>query len=118
MNMLKSLFGGGSGNAGAMTATEAHALINSPTPPFILDVREASEFTAGHIAGATLIPLGELEARMDELPQDRTILCVCASGGRSSMATQRLARAGYTVINLRGGMMDWSQHRYPIKKGK
>ena len=118
MNMLKSLFGAGSGNAGAMTTQEAHALINSSTPPFIVDVREPSEYQAGHIAGAKLIPLGELEARMDELPQDRQILCVCASGARSSMATQRLARAGYTVINLRGGMMGWSQNRYPIKKGK
>lgn len=117
MNMLKSLFGAGSGIS-AMSAQEAHALINSSTPPFIVDVREPSEYQAGHIPEAKLLPLGELEARMDELPKNRQILCVCASGARSSMAAQRLARAGYTVINLRGGMMGWSQNRYPIKRGK
>lgn len=117
MNMLKSLLGI-SGKISAMTAQEAHALINSSTPPFIVDVREPSEYHAGHIPEAKLLPLGELEARMDELPQNRQILCVCASGARSGMAAQRLARAGYTVINLRGGMISWSRECYPIKKGK
>lgn len=57
MNMLKSLFGAGNNGAGAMTAQEAHELINSSTPPFIVDVREPQEYQAGHISGAKLIPL-------------------------------------------------------------
>lgn len=117
MNMLKALFGLG-GGVGAVTAEQAYALINSGKPPFIVDVREPSEYRTGYIPEAKLLPLGELEARMDELPKDRQILCVCASGARSAMAAHRLAKAGFDALNLRGGMMSWSQHRYPIKKGK
>ncbi|MDX2075297.1 MAG: rhodanese-like domain-containing protein [bacterium] len=115
MNILKSLFGGS--GAGVVSASEAKSLLDSGTPPFVLDVREPSEYTSGHIAGATLVPLGQLEARMNELPKDRQIICVCASGGRSSMATQKLAKAGYDVVNLRGGMMGWQMEKYPIQKG-
>ncbi len=116
MNILKNLFGGA--GAGAVSASEANALINSSKPPFVVDVREPSEYNSGHIAGAKLIPLGELEKRMGDLPKDRQILCVCASGARSSMATRMLAGAGYDVLNLRGGMMGWSMEKLPIKKGK
>ena len=116
MNMLKSLFGG-SGGAGMVSASEAKSLLDSSTPPFVVDVREPSEYATGHISGAKLVPLGQLEARMDELPKDRQILCVCASGSRSSMATRRLAQAGYDVVNLRGGMMGWHAEKYPIQKG-
>lgn len=84
----------------------------------MVDVREPSEYQAGHIAEAKLVPLGELEARMDELPKGRPILCVCASGARSGMAARRLASAGYEVMNLRGGMSGWAIEKFPIKKGK
>jgi rhodanese-related sulfurtransferase len=116
MNMLKSLFGGSS--TGMVSASEAKSLLDGSTPPFVVDVREPSEYTSGHISGAKLLPLGQLEARMDEVPKDRQILCVCASGSRSSMATRRLAQAGYNVVNLRGGMMGWQMEKYPVKKGK
>jgi len=116
MNVLKSLFGGGSTEA--ITASEAKTLLDGAKPPFVVDVREPSEYATGHIAGAKLMPLGDLDARMAELPKDRQLLCVCASGARSSMATRRLSQAGYEVINLRGGMMGWNTAKLPIKKGK
>ncbi len=116
MNFLKTIFGGSS--ASSVDATEAKALINSAKPPFILDVRQPDEYRAGHIAGAKLIPLNELRGRMDELPKDTEILCVCASGSRSGVATSQLSSAGFNPINLRGGMSGWQRAGNPVKKGK
>lgn len=115
MNILKAIFGGGTNN---LNATEAKARIDGADAPFILDVRQPDEFRAGHIAGAKLIPLNELRNRMDELPKETDILCVCQSGSRSSAATSQLSAAGFQAINLRGGMMGWKMSGYPVKKGK
>ncbi len=113
MNILKSLFG----SSASLSATEAQARIAQDQTLFILDVREPNEFQAGHIDGAKLIPLSELSARLNELPTDRDILCVCLSGGRSSSATSQLTGAGYSAINLRGGMSAWQGAGLPVKKG-
>jgi rhodanese-related sulfurtransferase len=81
---------------------------------FVLDVREADEWASGHIEGATHIPLGELQERVGEVPTDRTVLCVCAVGGRSGMATQFLAAEGREAINLDGGMYAWQAAGRPV----
>lgn len=114
MNLLKSLFGSGS----ALSARDALTRIENDESPFILDVRQSNEFKDGHIAGARLIPLNELQRRMNELPKDKEILCVCRSGARSSIAVGQLNSAGFTAINLRGGMMGWQGAGFPVKKGK
>jgi rhodanese-related sulfurtransferase len=54
---------------------------------------------------------------MGDLPKDRVILVVCRSGGRSSAAARELSAAGYEVINMRGGMIDWQSAGLPIRKG-
>ena len=74
-----------------------------------LDVREPQEWVAGHIEGATHIPMGELNARQDEIAQDRKVVCVCRSGNRSAMVTQALVNAGYDAENLEGGMQAWAR---------
>jgi rhodanese-related sulfurtransferase len=74
---------------------------------FLLDVREPHEFSAGHIGGSVHIPMRELSARQDELPEDRTIVAVCRSGSRSGMVTQALVQAGYDAHNLDGGVLAW-----------
>jgi rhodanese-related sulfurtransferase len=74
---------------------------------FVLDVREPDEWDRGHIQGATHIPLGQLQERVGEVPLGQKVLCVCAVGGRSSMATQFLAAEGRDAINLDGGMHAW-----------
>lgn len=77
--------------------------------PFILDVREPFEREIASIGGS-LIPLGELASRIDELPADRDIVVVCRSGGRSARATEELRRRGFgRVVNLRGGLQKWRQ---------
>lgn len=76
----------------------------------LLDVREPAEFAQGlgHIDGALLLPLGQLEARLGELSRQRPIVTVCRSGARSARAAAMLAKAGFDqVANLRGGMLRW-----------
>ncbi len=114
MSFLSKLFGP------AVPSIEVNAVqvrLNEKPKPLVLDVREPSEYAAGHIAGSTLIPLSQLSSRMSELPQDREIICVCASGSRSSSAARRLMSNGYNVINLSGGMSRWMHAGLPVKKG-
>lgn len=85
--------------------------------PVIIDVRQPEEYRSGHISGAKLIPLGELQKRMSELPKNREIICVCASGSRSSSAVRHLISAGYSAINLKGGMSGWQRLGLPVQKG-
>ncbi len=114
MNFLKALFG----QSNSISPTQAQDMIKGNNPPIVLDVRQPDEFKGGHIAQAKHIPLDNLASRMSELPKDKTILCVCRSGARSSMAARQLSSAGYTVLNLSGGMMSWQSSSLPIKKGK
>jgi rhodanese-related sulfurtransferase len=76
----------------------------------VLDVREVEEFAGplGHIAGAQLIPLGELAQRIAEIPTDKPLVTVCRAGGRSAQAIVILRRAGISnAANLAGGMLGW-----------
>jgi len=101
----------------SITAAELHEKMKENKRPFILDVRQPEEFRSGHINGAKLIPLGELRDKLTDLPKQREIVCVCASGSRSSSAARQLISAGYQVVNLRGGMHIWQQQKLPVKKG-
>jgi rhodanese-related sulfurtransferase len=74
---------------------------------WLLDVREPSEWNAGHAASAHHIPMRELEGRQHELPEDEQILVICLSGGRSRMVTEALLRADYPAANVAGGMQAW-----------
>ena len=77
------------------------------------DVREPEEWSAGHIAGAVHIPMGELASRQAELASDRTIVAVCRSGNRSGQVTAALQRAGFDAQNLDGGMQAWAAAGLP-----
>ena len=81
---------------------------------YLLDVREPDEWEAGRAPQATHIPLGELEARYQEVPLDQTIVCVCRGGGRSARAAGALAGVGYTTVNLAGGMRAWAEAELPV----
>ena len=94
-------------------AREAHALLERGAA-VALDVRERTEWAAGHIPGALHIPLGKLHERAHELPTDRRIVAVCRSGNRSRLATAALRRAGWEADNLRGGMQAWQANGLPV----
>lgn len=80
---------------------------------FVLDVRTPAEYASGHIPRSRLVPLDELEDRLNELPaRDTTLLVTCAAGGRSASACAILADHGYTrLLNLAGGMHAWTGPR-------
>jgi glyoxylase-like metal-dependent hydrolase (beta-lactamase superfamily II) len=75
---------------------------------FVLDVREPVEFAAWSIPSAVNIPLDELAGRVSEVPTDREVVTVCATGTRSSSAAETLSRTGRKVANLAGGMVGWA----------
>jgi rhodanese-related sulfurtransferase len=85
-----------------------------PDQAWLLDVREDDEWAAGHVPGATHIPLGQLGARTAELPQDGAIYVICRSGMRSARAAQALGGAGWQAVNVAGGMQDWAQAGRPM----
>lgn len=85
-----------------------------PMDGWLLDVREPDEWTAGHAPEATHIPLGDLGQRTSEIPADRTVYVICRSGHRSGMATQALNKAGWTAVNVAGGMQDWAAVGLPM----
>ncbi len=107
-----------SGATTRIAPVELHAALTAKTPIYVLDVRSASEFKQdGHIAGAHLIPLGDLSAKLALIPRDRMVVCVCRSGARSSAALNQLAQAGFTNIrNLSGGMMGWNRANLPTTR--
>ena len=74
----------------------------------LLDVRQPGEYEKRHIPGAKLIPIGELDQRLEEIDPGKPVLTYCAVGGRSRVAAQMLAGKGFDqVINLSGGIKAW-----------
>jgi sulfur-carrier protein adenylyltransferase/sulfurtransferase len=95
-------------SATEITPVELKAKLDAGQTPFILDVREPNEYQINKIAGSTLIPLGELPRRYQELPKDRQIITQCKMGGRSAKAQDFLKTVGFTdVLNLKGGILAW-----------
>ena len=81
---------------------------------YFLDVREPSEWNEFHIDWATLIPLGELAKRVNELPKDKNIIVVCRSGNRSAQGRDILLKAGFeSVTSMADGMNDWRSQGNP-----
>ena len=86
-----------------------------PDDAFLLDVREDEEWTAGHIPGAVHVPMMEIPARADEVPDDRDVVVVCRVGSRSAQVVAYLRQNGWDrVINLDGGMAAWDRAGRPM----
>jgi adenylyltransferase/sulfurtransferase len=86
--------------------------LDSEAPPFLVDVREPWEWAVSNLSGrgARLIPLGELDERLGEIPRDRPVVVYCRTGQRSMTAALRMVNAGFSdVSNLRGGMAAWAR---------
>jgi rhodanese-related sulfurtransferase len=72
---------------------------------FLLDVRQPIELVVESVPGAVNIPLGQLRARLGELPRDREILVICRSAQRAYYATRILMQNGFKARNISGGML-------------
>jgi rhodanese-related sulfurtransferase len=82
---------------------------------FMLDVRTQEEWDEYHAPMATLIPLDQLQARLNELPKDKEVLVVCRSGNRSQEGRDILLAAGFNATSMAGGMKDWYAKGFPIE---
>ena len=86
--------------------------INAKNNILLLDVRTATEFDGplSHIAGAVLLPIQELEQRVDELNEhkEKEIIVICRSGNRSQTGTRILISHGFNAVNMLGGMEAWN----------
>jgi len=81
---------------------------------YLLDVREDDEWAAGHAPEAVHIPVGTLNERAAEIPQDRDIYVICRSGARSAYAAQALVGAGWQAVNVADGMTGWAVAGRPM----
>ena len=98
-----------------ITPIDAKKIMDSGEEHIILDTREQDEFDEGHIPGAILIPYTEIENKAEEMlpDKDAQILVYCRSGRRSKIASESLAKLGYTNVKEFGGIIDWG---YEIEK--
>ncbi|WP_371802513.1 rhodanese-like domain-containing protein [Candidatus Lokiarchaeum ossiferum] len=102
-----------------INVSEAYEMINDDEnyPDLIvLDVRTQSEYDSGHLNNSILIPLDELENRLDELEEykDTEIIVHCRSGSRSQAASEVLVANGFSKIyNMIGGISAWNSAGYP-----
>ena len=86
--------------------------------PVLVDVREDDELVEAHVEGATHVPMSAFVERHAELPRDRPLFVMCASGSRSSAATAFLLRNGWTdVVNVEGGITAWQRAGLPVRRG-
>lgn len=84
----------------------------------LVDVREPVEHAEEHIAGAKLIPLGQLEKRAAEIDRSAPVVVMCRSGKRGMEALKKLEALGISnVRNLEGGMLAWKAAGLPVAKG-
>jgi rhodanese-related sulfurtransferase len=84
----------------------------------LVDVREPDEFDEVHAVGAVLVPLGEVPARLDELPQGRPVYVICRSGARSQRAAEFLQANGVDARNVAGGTLAWVEAALPVEHGR
>jgi rhodanese-related sulfurtransferase len=81
----------------------------------LVDVRAGHEWDAGHIAGATHLPLDELAGRTGEIDPERPVVLYCRGGTRSTMATDALADAGFDAAKLSEGIVGWAAAELPLE---
>lgn len=98
----------------APEVSPAEAVTLSESGAHLLDVREDGEWRAGHAPSARHLPMGEIGARLAEVPKDRVVVCVCRVGARSAAVAAALAGAGFDARNLAGGMQAWASEGLPV----
>jgi hydroxyacylglutathione hydrolase len=85
----------------------------------LIDVREESEYTGelGHAPHSKLIVLSSIPEQIKAIPQDKPVVFICRSGGRSAQAASYAQQNGLkNVYNMQGGMLSWNQLSLPVEK--
>ncbi|MBB3190118.1 rhodanese-like domain-containing protein [Halomonas cerina] len=103
-------------SASGVSPSEATRLINREDA-VVVDLREAGDFKAGHIAGARNLPQSRLDERLTELNKfkDKPVIVVCKHGQSSGAAQAKLTKAGFErALKLKGGMTQWQADGLPV----
>ena len=86
----------------------------------VVDVRRQDEYAAGHVKGAIFIPVDDVLTRINELPDNRKLLFICAQGVRSGLACEMAAAMGVdteNLYNIENGTSTWIEKGYPTSYG-
>ncbi len=103
-------------NFESVTPKVAYEMLQNDDNVTLLDVRTIDEYKKdGRIAGAKLIPLGQLSQNLNMLDKSKKVLVYCRSGNRSTSASRILEGNGFTVINMSGGMLEWRSQKLPVE---
>ncbi|HJL77545.1 MAG TPA: rhodanese-like domain-containing protein [Acidimicrobiales bacterium] len=94
---------------------ELYQRFTAGTP--LVDVREPDEFAGTRVPGARSIPLGEVPARVAEIPTEGQVMLICGKGGRSMAAAGFLRSQGFDVVNVLGGTEAWVAGGFPVESG-
>ena len=100
-----------------INSTQAKALLARESKIVLLDVRTPEEYRQAHLRGSQLIPLGELEKRLKEIPRGRPLLVYCAVGARSVSAAGFLSTRGFPdIYQMSDGLVGWYKNGFPIER--
>ncbi|MHB8958557.1 MAG: rhodanese-like domain-containing protein [Candidatus Limnocylindrales bacterium] len=87
-------------------------------PALLVDIRERDEFMAVRVEDCLFIPMSQLGVRLDEIPKDRPVMLICASGSRSTGATAYLRQNGWEDVgSVAGGIDGWQRLGLPVRRG-
>lgn len=101
-----------------ISATDMQKIIKQTPDVYLLDVRTLGEYTQKRIKGARLIPIDQVQNRINEIPKNRPIIVYCETGMRSAQVSRYLDSLGYqSVSNLSQGIMGWQVRGFPIESG-
>lgn len=101
-----------------ITAPEMQKITKQTPDIYLLDVRTLGEYTQKRIKGARLIPIDQLQRRVNEIPKNRPVIVYCEVGERSALVGRYLDQLGFqSVYNLSQGIMGWQVRGYPIESG-
>jgi hydroxyacylglutathione hydrolase len=112
--------GGVTESAGRMTVDELARSVSpgGPDAPLVIDVRQAGEFASGHVPGSRHLTAGSLQDHLADLPRDRPIAVICASGYRSSVAASLLTAAGFSDVSwVADGLPAWKARGHAVERG-
>ncbi|OGR28762.1 MAG: rhodanese-like domain-containing protein [Desulfuromonadaceae bacterium GWB2_53_15] len=100
-----------------VSSREAKNLLAKNGAIYLLDVRTSQEFSQARLSGAVLIPIGEFERRISEVPKNKPILVYCAVGSRSKPVADLLTQRGYKeVYHMADGIVGWYRNGFPIQR--
>jgi rhodanese-related sulfurtransferase len=101
-----------------LTTRQVHDLMTKDTNLFLIDVRSEEEYTSetGHLHGAHLIPVDELESRIAEVPPSKKVIAYCHSGRRSAQAAEILSKQGIRASTMDGGIVQWQNEGFEVER--